>query len=79
MFEDEGVKTIMERHGEAGKKFRECEFGTNLEKAASKRVRGYEDMVIESGDEVYYHTKNKKAWLGPSKVKEVEKNWVWIV
>ena len=79
MFEDEGVRTIIERQREVGKKFREYEFGRKLETATSARAKGYENIVIESGDEVYYQTQNEKTWLGTSKVKKVEKNWVWIV
>ena len=27
---------------------------------------------------VFYQTQNEKAWLGPAKVMDVDKNWVWI-
>ena len=35
-------------------------------------------MVIEKDDRVFYQTQNEKAWLGPAKVLNVDKNWVWI-
>ena len=47
-----------------------------MEKVAKARARGYEDLSIECNDEVYYQTKNEKAWLEPTKVKDVEKYWV---
>ena len=68
----------MEKHCEVEKKFREMEFGAKLDKAASTRMRGYEDMIIEKNDEVFYQTQNEKAWLGPAKVMDFDKNWVWI-
>ena len=38
MFENEGVKRIMEKHFEVGKKFREMEFGAKWDKEASIRM-----------------------------------------
>ena len=29
-------------------------------------------------DKVFYQTQNEKDWLGPAKVADVDKNWVWI-
>ena len=40
MFEDEGVRQIMEVYIEVGKKFRLLEFGARIEKAANARMRG---------------------------------------
>ena len=28
---------------------------------------------------MFYQTQNEKAWLGPAEVKDVKKNWIWIV
>ena len=53
MFEDEGVRRIMEGHFEIGKKFRELEFGAKIDKAAGARMKGFEDMIIEKNDKVY--------------------------
>ena len=78
MYENEGVRRIMEGHFEVGKKFRELEFGSKIEKAANSRMQGFEDMVIEKDDRVFYQTQNEKAWLGPAKALNVDKNWVWI-
>ena len=36
LYDDNGVRTIMERHREVGKKFRECEFGRILEKVDNR-------------------------------------------
>ena len=58
---NEGTESKYE--DEVGKKFRELEFGAKIKKAANTRVQGFEDMVIEKGDEVFYETPNKKAWL----------------
>ena len=35
-------------------------------------------MIINLGDVVYHQTQNKKFWLGPAKVKDVERNLLWI-
>ena len=45
MFEDEGVRMIMERHFEVGKKFREFEFGAKIDTAARARMKGFEDII----------------------------------
>ena len=76
LFEDKGVRQIMERHFEVGKKFREMKFGAKLDKAVCIRMRGYEDMIIEKNDEVFYQTQNENVWLGPAKVTDVDNNWV---
>ena len=76
VFEDEGVRRIMEGH--FGKKFRESEFGAKIVKAANARMKCFEDMIIEKNDEVFYQTQNEKAWLGPARVTDVDENWIWI-
>ena len=35
-------------------------------------------MVIQKDDMVFYQTNNEKAWLGPAKVMDIDKNWVFI-
>ena len=74
MYEDEAVRKIMENHFEVGRKFRELEFGVKLDKAMSARMKGFEDMIIQKDDKVFYQTNNEKAWLGPTKVLNVDKN-----
>ena len=37
---------------------------------------GFEDMMIKKDDEVFYQIRNKKAWLGPGKVVDIDKNGV---
>ena len=44
----------------------------------SARMKGFENMVIQKDDKVFYQTNNEKAWLGPAKVLDVDKNWVFI-
>ena len=63
--EDEAVREAMENRFEIAKKFREIEFGSKLDKAMKARMKGYEDMVIQKGDMLFYQTNNEKAWLGP--------------
>ena len=41
-------------------------------------MKGFENMVIQKGDMVFYQTNNEKAWLGPVKVKDIDTNWVSI-
>ena len=41
------------------------EFSGKLRKANKTRSKGYEDIVIETGDLVINQYKDKKAWLGP--------------
>ena len=76
VFEEERVRHIMEGYFEAGKKFRELEFGVQIEKAASTRLKGFENMIIEKDDEVFYQTQNEKAWFRPAKVVDLDKNMV---
>ena len=35
-------------------------------------------MVIQKDDMVFYQTNNEKAWLGPVRVMDVDKNQVFI-
>ena len=41
-------------------------------------MKGYENMVIQKGDEVFYQTNNEKAWLGPVEVTDVDNNYVFV-
>ena len=34
-------------------------------------MRGYENIIIQKGDEVFYQTNNENAWLGPVEVTDV--------
>ena len=60
-FEDEAVRDAMENRFEITKKFREIEYGSKIDKAIKARMKGYEDMVIQKGDMVFYQTNNEKA------------------
>ena len=42
------------------------------------RMKGYEDMVIQKGDMVFYQTNNEKAWLGPIEVTDVDNKYVFV-
>ena len=35
-------------------KFREQEFGKSIEKASGLRKKGYENMIVEPGDKVFF-------------------------
>ena len=78
MYEDEAVRKTMEKHFEITKEFREIEFGSKIDKAMDARMKGFEDMVIQKDDKVFYQTNNEKAWLGPAKVLDVDKNWIFV-
>ena len=39
-----------------------------LRKANKTRSKGYEDIIIGTGDLVFYQYEDKKAWLGPGEV-----------
>ncbi len=41
-------------------------------------MKGFENMVIQKDYKVFYQTNNEKAWLGPAKVLDVDKNWILI-
>ena len=43
-----------------------------------ERMRGFENMVIQKNDKVFYQTNNKKAWLGPVEVTDVDNNYVFV-
>ena len=75
MYDDEGVRKVMENHFEVGRKSRKLEFGAKLDKAMSTRMKGFENMIIQKDDKAFYPTNNEKAWLGPAKVLNVDKNW----
>ena len=77
-FEDEAVREAMENRFEITKKFREIEYGSKIDKAMKARMKGYEDMVIQKGDMVFYQTNNEKAWLGPAEVTDVDNNYVFV-
>merc|ERR1712243_323802 len=77
-FEDEAVRDAMENRFEITKKFREIEYGSKIDKAMKARMKGYEDMVIQKGDMVFYQTNNEKAWLGPSEVTDVDNHYVFV-
>ena len=34
-------------------------------------MKGFENMVIQNDDKVFYQTNNEKAWLGPVEVTDV--------
>ena len=78
LYDDEGVKKIMERHGYINKKYREQEFSRKSKTALNARLKGYEDGFIEEDDLVYYQAQNGKAWLGPVKVFAIKGNSIWI-
>ena len=65
MCDDEMVRNIMERHYLTMKDFIMFEFSGKLRKANKTRSKGYEDVMIDSGDLVFYQYEDKKAWLGP--------------
>ena len=65
----------MEKHFEIAMEFREIEFGSKIDRVINARMKGFENMVIQKDDMVFY---NEKAWLGPAKVMDVDKNWVFI-
>ena len=68
----------MEKHFEIAMEFREIEYGSRIDKAMNARMKGFENMVIQKDDKVFYQTNNEKAWLGPTKVLDVDKNWIFI-
>ena len=68
LYDDEGVKKIMERHDYINKMFREQEFSRKLEMALNTRFKRYQDGIIEEDDLVYYQAQYGKVWLGLVKV-----------
>ena len=77
-FQDEAVRETIENRFEIAKQFREIEFGSKIDKAMSTRMKGFENMVIQKGDMVFYQTNNEKAWLGPAEVTDVDNNYVFV-
>ena len=77
-FEDEAIRETMENRFEFDKQFREIEFGSKIDKAMSTRMKGFENMVIQKGDMVFYQTNNEKAWLGPAEVTDVDNNYIFV-
>ena len=49
-----------------------------MRKASKTRMKGYEDVKINTGELVFYQYKDKKAWLGPEKVFAVNGGDVFI-
>ena len=78
MADDEMVRNIMERHYLLMKEFRMLEFSGKLRKANKTRSKGYEDIIIDAGDLVFYQYEDKKAWLGPEKVFAVNGGDIFI-
>ena len=76
--DDEMVRNIMERHYLMMKEFRMLEFSKKLRKANKTRMKGYEDIKIDTGDLVFYQYEDKKAWLGPERVFAVNEGYVLI-
>ena len=77
--DDEMVRNIMERHYLMMKEFRELEFSKKLRRANKTRMKGYEDVKIDTGDLVFYQYEDKKAWLGPESVFPVNGGDVFIL
>jgi len=50
-----------------------------IEKAENLKIRGYEDVIIESRDMVYCQTQNEEAWLRPVKMINVQGYSIWII
>ena len=42
------------------------------------RMKGYENMVIQKGDKVFYQTNNDKALLGPVEVTYVDNYYIFV-
>ena len=54
------------------------EFSKKLRKASKKRMEWYKDIKINEGDLVFYQYEDKKAWLGPERVFEINRGDVLI-
>ena len=50
MFDSEAIKTIMERHHEIMKEFREIEYSTKLKKAAEQQNKKFNEIKYEEND-----------------------------
>ena len=44
---------------------------TKLRKTRKTRTKGYENVKINEGDLVFYQYQDKKEWLGPEKMFEI--------
>ena len=78
LYDDEMVRSIMERHRVIMKEFREQEFSRKLDIASKTRSRGYEDEIVKEEDLVFYQVEKKKAWLGPVKIFAIKGNSVFL-
>ena len=78
IYEDEAVRRKMEKHFEIAKEFREIEYGSKIDLVMKARMKGFENMVIQKDDKVFHQTNNEKAWLGPNKLLDVDKNWIFV-
>merc|ERR1712105_345536 len=58
---------------------REIEFTKKLERAKDTRSKGYEDIILQEGDIVFYQNKGNKAWCGPEKIFAIQNNSVFII
>ena len=74
LYDDEGVKEIMEKHDFISKMFREQESFRKLEMALNTRLKGYEVEIIEEDDMVNYQALNGKARSGPVKIFAIKVN-----
>merc|ERR1712237_194532 len=79
LYDDEAIRRIMERHHEVLKQYREIEFTKKLERAKTTRSKGYEDIILQEGDIVFYQNKGNKAWCGPEKIFAIQNNSVFII
>merc|ERR1712237_117435 len=79
LYDDEAIRRIMERHHEVLKQYREIEFTKKLERAKDTRSKGYEDIILQEGDIVFYQNKGNKAWCGPEKIFAIQNNLIFII
>ena len=62
-FEDEAIRETMENCFEFDKQFREIEFGSKIDKAMSRRMKGFENVVLQKGDTVFIKQIMRKPGL----------------
>ena len=79
VYDDEMIREIMERHYLMMREFRQLEFSKKLRKASKTRMKGYEDVKINTRDLVFYQYEDKKAWLGLERVFTVNRGDVFIL
>merc|ERR1712074_249508 len=79
LYDDETVRTIMERHHQILKEYRQEEFTKKLEKARATRAKGYEDIILEVGDLVLYQNQGKKSWLGPERIFAIKNKDIFLI